>query len=63
MTKKELAIIGRKLFGPLWKGKLAKELHWSRFTVYRWAAGTTPIHPAAARRIKELEQQQKARKP
>jgi hypothetical protein len=57
MTKEELAEIGRKLYGGAWKGKMADDLGWSRFTVYRWAAGKTSVHESAARRIRELEQQ------
>ncbi len=59
MTKEELATIARQLYGPLWKAKLSRELGWSRFTVYRWAAGKTAIHKAAARRIRELAEQSK----
>lgn len=54
MTKEELATIAHQLYGPHWKAKLAEEIGWSRFTVYRWAAGKTAIHKAAERRIREL---------
>lgn len=60
MTKDELATIGRGLFGPAWKGKLAAEMGRSRFTVYRWAAGN-PIPAPAVTRIRHLAEQHEAK--
>jgi predicted transcriptional regulator len=57
MNRHELAEIGRELYGPAWKAKLAKELGRSRFTVYRWAAGKTEVSGPAAERIRELRAQ------
>ena len=59
MTKDELAQIGRTLYGPAWKGRLAAELGRSRFTIYRWAAGK-PLPECAAVRIRELAAEQNA---
>ena len=49
MTKDELSTIGKHLYGPKWKGKLAEELGRSRFTVYRWARTGVPSKSSATR--------------
>lgn len=62
MTRHELTKIGKSLFGPLWKSKLARALGRDYTTVNRWTKGDHDIPETAARRIRELEsQQQEAR--
>ena len=55
MTQDELASIGRKLYGDEWKAKLAREIGWSRYTLYRWANGKAAVHPSAAKHIRDLD--------
>jgi len=57
MTKEELQEIGRKLYGPAWKAKMARDLARSPATIFNWVAGRIDIPETAARRIRELEQQ------
>jgi hypothetical protein len=57
MTPAELTSIGRGLFGPLWKSKLARALGRDYTTVNRWTKGDNEIPETAIRRIRELEQQ------
>lgn len=57
MTRDELQQIGRKLYGPAWKAKMARELARSPATVFNWVAGRIDIPETAARRLRELEQQ------
>lgn len=54
MTKEELQEIGRRLYGPAWKAKLARELARSPATVFNWVAGRIAIPKTAERRIREL---------
>lgn len=55
MTREELQEIGKKLYGPAWKAKMARELARSPATVFNWVAGK-PIPKTAERRIRELVQ-------
>lgn len=54
MTKEELQEIGRKVYGPAWKAKLARDLARSPATVFNWVAGRIAIPKTAERRIRDL---------
>lgn len=55
MTRDELQQIGRRLYGPAWKAKMARELARSPATIFNWVAGRIDIPETAARRLRELE--------
>lgn len=61
MTRDELQEIGRKLYGPAWKAKMARALARSPATIFNWVAGRSDIPETAARRIRELEEQEGAK--
>lgn len=54
MTREELQEIGRRLYGPAWKAKMARELARSPSTIFNWVSGRIAVPKTAARRIREM---------
>jgi hypothetical protein len=54
LSRADLAVLGRYLYGPRWQSALAKELKVSRQAVVYWAGGQRPISEARTRRIAAL---------
>jgi DNA-binding transcriptional regulator YiaG len=54
MTPAELARIGREMYGPVWKPRLARAIGVSRATVWKWAADVHPIQEPEAKLIRSL---------
>lgn len=55
MSPSELIAIGERLYGPLWRSRLAEALGVNVSTVRRWATAATAIPKRTALAIKALE--------
>lgn len=54
MSPSEFERVGKGAFGNRWKAPLARDLHCSAITVWRYATGKTPIPYLVKRRMREL---------
>lgn len=59
MTPEAFSQAARRLYGKNWRDRLAKALRKDRVTVWRYAAGKTPIPWLVEQTMQQLAQAQK----
>lgn len=60
MTASELSVIGKTLFGEMWKSSLAKSVDISAQTIHRYLNGERPIKDETATAIYKLAENRAA---